>query len=214
MAFNKWCLVFSCFLISLPAHAANRTQSKHNSYILINAGISNSPGTCASTLVANATCSDKGRVYRLGYGYHFTPNWGFEVSYGDFGQAKERGTLPATPLGVPGSGPIPYSWTWGSMGWEIAGTGTLHISDSLSLTGKAGILNSDAGTELSVTTSTNEIWHSVSHEYNNSVSSGLSLQYDINQDFALRLQYENYGKLGKVSKIKVSTAWAGLLLKF
>lgn len=214
MAFDRLWVSIVIFTLALPAHAANRNANKHNSYILINAGLSNSVGTCATSYSANATCSEKDKGYRFGYGYRFTPNWGLEISYGDFGQAREWGTLAATPAGVPGSGPIPYVWTWGSIGWEIAGTGTLHISDSLSLTGKLGVLNSNAGTEISVTTSTNEIWHAVAHEYNNSVSSGLGLQYDFNQDFALRLQHENFGKLGTTSKIKVSTTWAGLLLKF
>lgn len=214
MAFNRFWVAFIIFSLALPAHAANRNTNKQNSYIAINAGLSNSAGTCASSLSTNATCNEKDKVYRLGYGYRFTPNWGMEISYGDFGQAREWGTLAATPAGVPGSGPIPYVWTWGAIGWEIAGTGTLHISDSLSLTGKLGVLNSNAGTEISVITSTNEKWHAVSHEYSNSVSSGLGLQYDFNQDFALRLQHENFGKLGTASKIKVSTTWAGLLLKF
>ncbi|MDD4912669.1 MAG: outer membrane beta-barrel protein [Sideroxydans sp.] len=214
MVFIRLWLVFVFFSFTLSAHAANRTTSKYSSYISVNAGLSNSVGTCASSYSTNATCSEKDKVYRLGYGYHFTPNWGLEISYGDFGQAREWGTLAATPSGVPGSGPIPYVRTWGAIGWEIAGSGTLHISDALSLTGKLGVLNSNAGTEISVITSTNEKWHAVVHEYNNSVSSGLGLRYDFNQDFALRLQHESFGKLGTSSKIKVSTTWAGLLLKF
>lgn len=214
MALNKWCLALICFSIAQSVHAAKQTQNKYNSYISINAGQSNSLGTCASSYSTVSSCSEKGRVYRIGYGYNFTPYWGLEVSYGDFGQAKEQGILASTPSGVPGTGPIPYVWTWGAIGWEIAGTGKIRISNSLALTGKIGIFSSDAGTELSVTTSTNEKWHAVSHKYENSVSSGLGLQYDFNHDFALRLQHENFGNLGKTSKIKVSTTWAEILLKF
>ncbi|GAB4123577.1 MAG: hypothetical protein Fur0040_04980 [Sideroxydans sp.] len=65
-----------------------------------------------------------------------------------------------------------------------------------------------------MTTSTNEIWHAVTHDASNSVSKGLGIRYDFNRDLALRLKYEDYGKLGSTTKIKTSAVHMDLLLKF
>jgi len=209
-----WCIALVCVSLSQPAIAENIFSTQYNSYISFDAGQSKAPGTCDFLFASGSTCSEKGAVFRLGYGYQFTPTWGTEISYGDFGRASESGILPATPPGVPGSGPIPYTWDWSAIGWELAGTGTLHLGDSLFVTGKLGILRANTGSEIIVTTSTNEIWHAVTHDVSNNISKGISIRYDFNRDFALRLQYTDYGELGEVSKIKTSAINLGLLLKF
>jgi OOP family OmpA-OmpF porin len=214
MNFKSICLALACAATTLPAHAANIFSTKYDSYISLSSGRSNSPGTCTYILVNGASCSEKDTVYRVAYGHQFTSNWGIEVGYGDFGRASEKGTLPATPSGVPGSGPIPYTWEWSAIGWEVAGTGTLHLGDSLSITGKLGVLSADIGSEVVVTTSTNEIWHSVARDTSTNISRGLGIRYDFNKDFALRLQHESFGELGKNSKIKTTTTYLGFLLKF
>lgn len=204
--------IMSCSL-AVPAMAEDTTSS-HNSYIAINAGKSNASNACATNvIIVGDPCSDKSTVYRLGYGYHFTPNLGIEVNYGDFGRAKSNG-ITMTPPGVPGSGPIPYNWTWDAVGWEIAATGTLHFGDSISMIGKVGYVRALVGQEAIVYTSTGETWHAVIHEDSHSYSAGIGAQYDFNRDYALRIQYENFGKLGNTSKIKVSAASAGIVLKF
>ncbi len=214
MNFKAWCLALFCVSLAAPVAAADNFTTKYNSHLILNIGQSNAPGTCAFLYTSGAACSEKGKVFRLGYGYNFTRNWGIEVSYGDFGRASEKNTLPATPAGVPGSGPIPYTWEWSAIGWELAGTGTLHFGDSFSLTGKLGVLRANTGTELMVTTSTNEQWHAVSHDVSNNTSAGLGIRYDFNRDFALRVQYDSFGKLGELSKIKTSAVYGGVLLKF
>jgi hypothetical protein len=150
----------------------------------------------------------------MAYGYHFNPVWGMEISYGNFGKAKETGTLPSTPPGVPGSGPIPYTWSWDAIGWEVAGTGTLHMGNSYSLIGKLGVIRANIGNEIMVTTSTNEAWHSVTHDATTKISSSIGAQYDFNRDYAFRFQYEYFGKIGSTTQIKVSSASACMVLKF
>ena len=210
--FKTLWLALVCYSFSLPAMADN-FSSPHNSYISLNAGRSKSVNTCASPFSTGANCSENGKVYRIAYGYHFTPTWGMEVSYGDFGNAEERGVIP-TPAGVPGSGLIPYVWTWEAVGWELAATGTLHFGDSISLIGKVGYVRASAGQEIIVTTSTNELWHAVAHEANNSTSAGIGVQYDFNRSYALHVKYEYFGKLGDLSKVKTSATAACLVLKF
>ncbi|MDO8312584.1 MAG: outer membrane beta-barrel protein [Sideroxyarcus sp.] len=213
MRCKVWALTIICGSFALPA-MADEALNSHNSYISISAGKSSSPGTCASSSAPGATCSEKGNVYRLGYGYHFTPNWGMEISYGDFGQAKEEGVYALPPPGVPGGGPVPYVWTWDAIGWEVAATGTLHFGNSLSLIGKLGFLRANVGQEYIINTTTNEVWHAVLHEASNNISSSVGAQYDFNEDFALRIQHDRFGKLGNLSKINVSATSASAILKF
>ena len=212
MRFKSWALAIIGLSLAFPAMSEDMLSS-HNSYLAINAGKSSSPGSCATTFIPGGTCSEKSTVFRLGYGYHFTPTWGVELSYGDFGQAKSNGMM-ATPPGVPGSGQIPYDWTWDAVGWEVAATGALHFGDSISMVGKLGYVLATVGQEAIITTSTNEIWHAVTHENSHGFSAGIGAQYDLNRDYALRIQYENFGKLGSTSKIKVSATSLGFLLKF
>ncbi|MEW5904029.1 MAG: outer membrane beta-barrel protein [Pseudomonadota bacterium] len=214
MDLQKIWLTWACVAICHPAYATDLFTTKYNSYISVSGGRSSAPGTCTYLITAGANCSEKGTVVRLGYGYQLNRYLGFEISHGDFGTASEKGTLPSTPAGVPGSGPIPYRWEWTAIGWEVAATATLHLGESLSLTGKIGVFRADVGSEIIVTTSTNEIWHSVSRTTNNNTSRGLGIRYDFNRDFALRLQYENFGELGSSSKSKTAATYCGILLKF
>ncbi len=198
--------------LTIPAMADGLLQPQ--SYLSLSAGLSNSPGTCASLYTSGASCSEKSSVYRLGYGYHFTPTWGMEISYGDFGRAKEEGMFAVPPPGVPGGGPIPYVWTYEAVRWEIAATGTLPLNESFSLIGKLGFIRANIGQETSMITTTNEVWHSVSHDDSNHISPSLGVQYDFNRDFALRVSHDRFGKLGKSFKTNVSATYASLILKF
>ncbi|GAB4416389.1 MAG: hypothetical protein OHK0054_06770 [Sideroxydans sp.] len=101
------CLTLICLAITPTAVAADKFATKYSSYISLNTGRSNAPGTCTYLYATGATCSEKGTVFRLGYGYQFTNNWGLEVSYGDFGRAKEKGILPTTPPRRTGKRPHP-----------------------------------------------------------------------------------------------------------
>lgn len=210
---KAWALSMFCCASVSPALAQDFLNPT-NAYVSVNAGLSKSKDTCTTTLYAGASCSENGVVYRLAYGYNFTPTWGMELSYGDFGVVKEKGTMPSTPIGVPGSGPIPYEMTWDAVGFELAGTVTLYLGDSFSLIAKVGAYHAMTGLEIEVITSTNELWHAVAHEDSSGTSVGLAAQYDFNRDFALRLQYQNFGEIGSTSKVKVSAATAGLVLKF
>jgi hypothetical protein len=214
MYFKKWALAIICCSLAIPALSEETYKKSYNSHISLNAGRSSASGACEYRYVSEDACSEKSTIFRMGYGYHFTPNWGIELSYGDFGRAKQEGMLAAPPVGVPGGGPIPYTWTWDAVGWEVAATGTLHFGDSFSLIGKVGYVYALVGHEAIVITTTNETWHAVLHEDNNRVSTAIGVQYDFNRDYGLRIQYENFGKLGKVTQIKTSATSACLILKF
>jgi hypothetical protein len=214
-------LALICSSFALPV-MADEVSNTYNSYISLGGGRSQSSGACSATYIADASCSEKGKVYRLGYGYHLTPTWGMEISYGDFAQAKEEGVLPYAPLGVPGIGPIPYVRTFQAVGWEIATTGTLHFGQSFSLIGKLGIIHADIGQEIILTTPADGIWHAVLHETRHRISTSIGAQYDFNHDLALRIQHDRFGNLGNLSElytngsstITVSATYMSVILKF
>lgn len=210
-------LAILAYSASLPVAAddlfTDHVGSTRNSYISLSTGYAKAKDSCAYTYTAGASCTENGQVSRIAYGYNFTRTWGMEISYGEFGKAKETGIM-LTPAGVPGSGMIPYDWRWTAVGWEIAATGALHLGKSFSLLGKLGFLRANVGQELRVNASNGELWHSVMHEDSNSASATVGGQYDFNNDYACRIQYEYIGKLGSVSKIKTSAVLAGFLLKF
>ena len=217
--FISFLLAILAYSASLPVVAedlfADHVRTSYNSYISLNGGYAKAKDTCTSTYTAGASCTENGQISRIAYGYNFTRAWGLEISYGEFGKAKETGMSDTTSWpGVPGSGMIPYDWRWTAVGWEIAATGALHLGRSFSLFGKLGFLRANVGQEIRVNASTGEIWHAVMHEDSNSTSGGIGAQYDFNNDFACRIQYEYFGKLGSASKIKTSAVTAGILLKF
>jgi hypothetical protein len=199
---------------------ASDFHRSYNSHISLNIGQSKTLGTCATTLAEGANCKESGGNFRIAYGYHFTPTWGMEIGYGDFGKGQENGTFPATAPLSDAQGGTAYTWTWDAIGWEIAGTGALHFGDSFSLIGKVGFIRANMGQEVKYThiidgsVDSGLPFHRVAHDASNSISSSIGAQYDFNRDYAVRLQYEYFGRLGTEYKIKVGVVSACMLFKF
>lgn len=218
--FKTWVLVLVCFSISLPAMvmAEDYFHTPYNSHISIERGQSKTPGTCSTTWVDGAYCHEGGINYRIGYGYHFSPMWGMELSYGDFGSAVEQGVFPSggLPAAAPAIavGPAPYTWTWQAGGWELAGTATLHFGDSFSLIGKLGVIRANTQSETVLYDASNTRYGYSSDETSTNVSTGIAVQYDFNRDYAARILYGYYGKVGHLSKINSSVVSGCLVLKF
>jgi hypothetical protein len=226
---RTWVLTLVCYSFSLPVMANDLTYDNsiasdfhryYNSHISLNIGQSRTLGTCATTLAEGASCKESGGNFRIAYGHHFTPAWGMEISYGDFGKGHENGVFPATPPLPDAEGSTPYTWKWDAIGWEIAGTGSLFIGKSFSLVGKVGFLRANIGQEIIYThvidgsADSGVPFHRVAHDASNNLSAGIGAQYDFNRDYAARLQFEYFGKLGSVTKIKTGALSACILLKF
>jgi hypothetical protein len=212
--FKVWALALVCYSISLPSMvmAENYFKTPYNSYITLDRGQSRTPGTCSSTWVDGAYCNDGGINYRIAYGHHFTPMWGMEISYGNFGKAIEQGVFQTPPQNA--VGPAPYTWTWEAGGWEAAGTATLHFGNSISLIGKLGVLRANTESETVFYDPANTRYSESSTEASNNVSAGIAAQYDFNRDYAARVLFEYYGKLGNLSRINSSVLAACVVFKF
>jgi opacity protein-like surface antigen len=226
--FKTWLLALTCCLIASPVLA----EGGWNSAVVFSAGYAKEQGACDSPLLAFAipagTCSERQPVYRFAYNYSFTPIWGLEVSYGNLAKAEEDGTMTAAWGGEQGS------WKMKANGFAIAATGTIPMGGGLSLLGKIGGVRAEFDEDVEFNCgSTDPLicpdgpgpYHvndsSRIRTAKNGLTYGLGLQYDFNKSYAIRAQYENFGKYnlihpgdGSTLKINLSQISAGFVLRF
>lgn len=107
-------LALICCLVTSPVLAAGNW----NSSVVFSAGYGKEQGACESpwntVFIPGGTCSERRSAFRFAYDYHFTPVWGFEVSYGDLAKAEASGM---SITGYPGT------WKMKATGWAVAATG-------------------------------------------------------------------------------------------
>jgi opacity protein-like surface antigen len=206
-------LLTCCFIVS-PVVADELWHSS----VIFSAGYAKEQNACAAPWLSidmtGGTCSEKQRVYRFAYNYHFTPIWGLEISYGDLAKSEAFGTSLTSGEAE--------QWNMKSSGWAIAGTGTLPIRGKLSLLGKIGGVRAEFDENIYTTFSGVPYYglHTIRCA-KNALTYGIGLQYDFNATYALRAQYENFGKYdltspldGSTFKVSLSQISAGLVLKF
>jgi OOP family OmpA-OmpF porin len=157
--------------ITAPAFAANE-----GGYIAIDSGTvsySNALGGPTNT----AAFPNPGTV-RIGGGYHLSQNLGIEVGYSIIGNSE------IATLGAGG-----YTETVKSSSYQIAAVGIFPINDTFEVFGKLGMAN----TKMDYTI-TGSITSSASASKTN-LMLGLGGQYNINRNFGIRVQYEDFGKV-------------------
>jgi len=79
-------------------------------------------------------CDKKDQGWKIYGGYQFTPHWGAEVGYLDFG--KQR-------WGVAVGGAVQATAEAEATAWQFVGTGTLPIVPGFGIIGKLGLYRSD-----------------------------------------------------------------------
>lgn len=143
-------------------------------YAGIGFGSSKISGFDTGTLSGGNTSKGLIKIYG---GYQFTPTWGAEVQYSDLG--KRDLTNAGAAAG-----------STSASQFSIAGTGTLPLSSGFSLLGKLGVSGNRINTSSAVVTG-------------NSNSSGLLVgigaAYSITPALSARLEYEDYGTMGKLN---------------
>lgn len=224
--FKTWLLALTCCLIASPALA----EGGWNSAVVFSAGYAKEKGACSSPVIAGeyspgATCSEGHSVFRFAYNYHITPVWGLEIGFGDLAKAEATGT--ALLDGYPGA------WKMKATGWSVAGTGTIPLGGGLSLLGKIGGVRAEFDESLTTYCNTTSAacpdgpgeyylrdpWRLVTAK--SKLTYGLGLQYDFNKTYAVRAQYENFGKYtlihpynGSSLTMTLAQISAGFVLKF
>ena len=200
-----------------------------NSAIVFSAGYAKEQGACTAPYAnyrftsGTSTCSEKHSVFRFAYDYQFTSILGLEISYGDLAKAEASGESTYEP-------PHIGSWKMKANGWAIAATGTVPMGGGLSLKGKIGGVRAEFDESYSFLCSTCSPageWTVTDefriHTAKGGLTYGLGLQYDFNKTYAIRAQYENFGKYKLYSPqpghestvtVKLSQLSAGFVLKF
>jgi len=151
--------------------------------------------------VGSYGCEDTASLWRVAAGYQFTPMWGAEFSYGDYGKAN--GWVNGAAL---------TEEDWRVDGIQLSGIGTFPIAGGFSVIGKLGISRTTAYIHA--------IYYgaSISQSATNATfSAGIGAQYDFNINVMARVQYESLGNVGDSNTIgtsKVTLLSAGIVYKF
>lgn len=140
--------------------------------------------------------SNEGMLKLYG-GYQITPNWGIELQYSDLGK---RDVVARTATGAP-----IVAGTFKATQYSIAGTGTLPLGANFSLLGKLGISNNHG--KISV------LGQSDSGS-KTSLMAGVGVAYNLTPALAVRLEYEDFGKMGDGFGGSIRTNSTSVSLKY
>jgi len=129
--------------------------------------------------------SSRDTSWKIYGGYQFTPNWGVELQYTDLG----RYNYTVSAAGSSGNG------TYKADQWGIAGTGTLPLANNFSLFGKLGFsANHVSASSVTVAGVTAQ----PSSGNKTDLLAGVGVNYSFTKNWAVRFEYENFGKLSNV----------------
>jgi len=137
---------------------------------------------------STSTGRDNSVTWKAYGGVQFTPNWGLELGYANLGKYQNSYSLPATSSSGTGTNKL--------SAWSLAGVGTYAVNEVFSLHAKAGLAlvrneYSFSGSGASYAAGDN------GSDRSTNLLLGFGAKYTISKNFALRFDYENYGKVGK-----------------
>ena len=148
-------------VVAAPAMAENL-------YGAIDMGQTTAKDACTGLPAGVSGCEDTATLYRFAVGYQFTPMWGAEASYANYGKAS-FGSLGGNTA------------DWEATGLQISGTGTFLIAEKFSIIGKLGI----ASTDLKLTSN----FAGGANETTTKLTYGIGVQYDFTDKVSGRAQY-------------------------
>jgi OmpA-OmpF porin, OOP family len=137
--------------------------------------------------------NQKDEAYKFFAGYQFTPNFGLEGGYTDLGKFSYNY-----------SGTTGASSNYKTHAWSLAATGTAPLGQGLSLFGKLGLALTQASDSISdpggiLAGAPNPALLGNSSYNRTAVMWGAGMEYAFNSRYALRAEYEDYGRVGDAS---------------
>lgn len=179
--------------VALIFGAAVSPAKADHFYGALDVGQSTVKDACAGLPAGVNGCNDTATLYRVSGGYQFTPKWGAELSYADYGKAS-AGMILGTTV------------DWQASGFQLSGTGTFHAGESFSWIAKLG----GARTELKLTGGFSASATSTK------LAVGIGAQYDFTRNVSARIQYEDLGVVGdsNTGTSRVTLLSAGVVYKF
>lgn len=164
-------------LIAGPAAAQAKDES--GIYLGGSVGYSQYKDTCKNLFIP---CDDDDTAYRVFAGYQFNRNWAAEVGYGDFGDAR-------------GSGPIPAggdaTFKTHSYAFDLTAIGSVYLTQRLSLFGRLGVYMGRTTRDIEFTAFPNVN----DSKTNSGFTYGAGLGYNLWR-FGLRAEWQRYDNIG------------------
>ena len=125
-------------------------------------------------------CDPKDTTWSVFAGYQFNRNLAIETAYSDFGEVQTSATLFGAPITA----------TIRAKAVELVGVGLVPLTDSFSVYAKLGVFHSDAdATTAGAVVAT-------SSDKSTGFTLGLGVQYEFQQRFAARFEWQRYNDIG------------------
>lgn len=165
-------------------------------------GLLRSAGAVAVSSSVNKTDT----AYKIQMGYQFNPNIAIEGGYIDLGNTKYSASFTGGNASANSK----------AAGLNIAALGILPINESFSVFGKLGMINAKVETTVSANGPGGAASASASST-NWKPNYGFGATYNVNKQFGIRAEYEQFSKLGdanKTGEADVNLLSVGLSYKF
>ena len=152
---------------------------------------------------AGGAAANRGAAWKLLAGYQFSQTFGLEAAYGDLGRYGFASGVP----GLSAAGDVRMR------AWSLAGTSSLALGKSWSVTGKLGVGNKLAELGRVSGPLAGSPWAGQGAGRSDLVL-GLGLGYSVGRGFGLRFEYENFGTAGGAGQGSVKTDLWAVSLKY
>jgi len=143
------------------------------------------------------SCDDDDTAWKATVGYQFTPNWGVEAFYADFGKAEINGAISGVPVSTEAD----------LYGFGAAAVGTIPLTEQFSVFGKIGMLV-DWDIDYSGSIGSPGTSFDFDEDGSSDVMYGIGVDYSINEKISIRAEYEYF------DEIEVDFFSAGVTYKF
>jgi len=222
--YKFWALALTFSMLAAPAMA----DDTEGAYVFVTAGMSKMQNGCQSGWVTTtlpalaigpaASCNENHPIFRAGVGYQYTPMWGLEASYGQFGSANSDGFAN---LG----GPSSYQWQIKAIGLAVQAVATVHMSDAFSVFGKFGLARVEFDESLhtwniNMPPNTTTEWYPVVQTAKTTLALGAGAKYDVTPHGSIFVVGEYFGThaiydiYGTGTKVRLLSASLGLMYKY
>jgi len=135
--------------------------------------------------IPGVSCEDTDTSFKVFGGAKINKNFAVEGSYIDFGELVAKDNFD--------------SFTAEITGFNISAVGIIPVSDSVDIFGKVGMLFWDLKLALSGT------FNDSLSEDGNDISFGFGANFDVNDTFAIRAEFEKFNSIGKESTTEESS---------
>ncbi|MBV1961027.1 MAG: outer membrane beta-barrel protein [Immundisolibacteraceae bacterium] len=191
---NKWMsgIAIAAFGVVMAAPV----MADDSYYLAVGGGTTEADDTCGDLGGAGFTgsCDDRDRGWKVVGGYQIDENFGVEVFYADLGKADAVGTIGA----VAATADVDID------GFGVSFTGTLPLTEQLSLLGRVGMFRWDAngsGSLGAVSVSADDDGTDLAY--------GLGVQYSVTEHLGFRVEWERFEEVADddMQLISASVVW-------